>query len=161
LEADRDVAEADGAVAAVEEGAGDDADGVREVDDPRAGSAELPHALGDVEHDGDGPHRLREAARAGRLLPDAATRERRRLVVPSRLRAADADRDEEEVRAFYRGIEISRDLEPPRDPLAREHPPRHPADDLAPLGVDVLEDELVDGEARQAGDELRRVGGAS
>ena len=37
LEADRDVAEADRAVAAVEQGSRDDADGVREVDDPGLG----------------------------------------------------------------------------------------------------------------------------
>ena len=72
LEADRDVAQPDGAVAGVEEGASDDADRVREVDDPGPGAAERSRSLGDLEHDRHGAHRLREAAGAGRLLTDAA-----------------------------------------------------------------------------------------
>ena len=52
LEADRDVAEAAGAVAVVEQRAGDDADRVREVDDPRVRGGALAHALGDLEHTG-------------------------------------------------------------------------------------------------------------
>src|SRR5205085_2243382 len=43
LEPDRDVAEPDGAVARVEQGARDDPDRVREVDDPRAGRRPVEH----------------------------------------------------------------------------------------------------------------------
>jgi len=41
--------------------------------------------------------------------------------------------------------------------LASEHPRRHRADDRAPLGIDVLQNEFVDLEPSQARDELRRV----
>ena len=41
--------------------------------------------------------------------------------------------------------------------LAREHPLREPADDVEPLGVDVVQRELVHGEAREVRDELGRV----
>ena len=99
LKADRDVAEPDRAVAGVEQRAGDDPDRVREVDDPRVRRGALAHALGDLEHDGHRAHRLGEAAGAGRLLADAAARERHRLVREARRLAADADLDEHEVGA--------------------------------------------------------------
>ena len=41
--------------------------------------------------------------------------------------------------------------------LPLEHAPREAADDLAPLGVDVVQHELRDVEPRQPGDELGRV----
>ena len=125
-----------------------------------SGRCERAHALGDLEHDRDRAHRLGEASRAGRLLPDAAARERRGLVAQPRLLAADPDLDQDVVGALDRRVEIAGHLEPAREALPREHPPRHASDDLAPLGIDVLEHELVDVEARQPGDELRRVGGA-
>ena len=69
------------------------------------------------------------------------------------------------VGALDRAVEIVRDLERAAEALPLEHPRRHLADDLAPLGVDVVEDELVDGDplslAREAGDELGRVGRAT
>ena len=76
----------------------------------------------------------------------------------SRLLAADADLDQDEVGVRRRRVELAGHVEPPVEPLAREHPPRHAADDLAALGIDVLQHELVDVEARQAGHELGRVG---
>ena len=88
LEADRDVAEPDRAVAGVEQRARDDADRVREVDDPRVGRRASGDLLSDVEHHRHRAHRLGEAARAGRLLPDAATGKRHRLVLQSRRLAA-------------------------------------------------------------------------
>src|SRR4051812_6479700 len=109
LEADRDVAEADRAVAVVEQRARDDADGVREVDDPRV--RRPADSLGDLEHDGDGAERLRETARARRLLPDAATGERERLVRQARRLAADADLDQDEVGAVDRAVQVVGDLQ--------------------------------------------------
>src|SRR5256885_6968127 len=45
----------------------DDPDRIREVDDPGAVGGEPAHALGDLEHDGNGAQCLAEAAGAGRL----------------------------------------------------------------------------------------------
>jgi hypothetical protein len=161
LEADRDVAQPHRAVAAVEQRSCDDADRVREVDDPRLRRRQRSHALGDLEDDRDGPHRFGEAAGAGRLLSDAAARERRGLVAQARLLTADADLNQDVVSAVDSRVEVAGHLEPALEALAGEHPPRHPTDDLAPLGVDVLEHELVDVETREPRDELRRVGRAS
>ena len=72
--------------------------------------------------------------------------------------AADADLDEHEVGAVDSPVEVvARHHELAGEALALEHPARQPADDLAPLGVDVVQRELVDVEAREPGDELRRV----
>ena len=147
-------------MAAVEQRAGDDADGVREVDDPGVRRSDRAHALGDLEHDRHGAHRLRKAARTGRLLTDAPARERRRLVAESRVLAADPNLDQDEVGGLDGGVEVSGHVEPALESLSREHPSRHAADHVAPGGVDVLEHELVDVEAGQPGDELRRVGGS-
>ncbi len=64
----------------IEQGLGDDADGVGEVDDPRIWCRAPADLLGDVEHHRDGPERLGEATRAGRLLADDPEPERQRLV---------------------------------------------------------------------------------
>ena len=71
LEPDRHVAEPDRTVAGLEQRAGDDADRVGEVDDPGVGLGVRAHGVGDVQDDRHGAQGLREAARAGRLLPDA------------------------------------------------------------------------------------------
>src|SRR5262249_5336497 len=68
---------------------------------------------------------------------------------------------EHEVGAVDGAREVVRHDQLASEPLAREHPLRHPAHDLAPLRVDVLQDELVDLEARQPRDELGRVGRAA
>ncbi len=164
LEPDRDVAEAARPVAVVEQRARDDADRVREVDDPRAGLRALAHAVRDLEHHRHGAHRLREAAGARRLLADAAARERHRLVpVPRRL-AADPDLDEHEVGAVDGRVEIAGDVEDARVAGVVEHAPRHRADDVARALVDVVQRQPVEPEpvalAGEAGDELRRVGRA-
>ena len=162
LEADRDVAEADRTMARVEQRARDDADRVREVDDPGTRSGALAHALGDLEDDGHRAKRLREAARSGRLLADAAARERHGLVrraapscpptriwtstkfAPSSARSRSSVTDERAAEA-----------------LRVEHARGEPADDLAALRVDVVEDELFDRQplalAREPGHELGRV----
>ena len=93
-------------MAGVEQRAGDDADRVGEVDDPGARRRALAHALGDLEHDRHGAQRLREAAGAGRLLPDAAAGERQRLVGEPRLLPADPDLDQHEVGAVDRAVEV-------------------------------------------------------
>ena len=161
LKADRDVAETDGTMAGVEKRARDDSDRVREVDDPRVRRGELPYALGDLEHHRHRSHRLREAARTGRLLPDAPARERHGLVGEPRRLAAHADLHEDEVGAVDRAVEVSGDRQVAREPLLREHARSHRADDVAPLLVDVVEDELADVDAlalaREPRDELRRV----
>ena len=160
LESDGHVAEPDGSVAAVEQCPRDDAHRVREVDDPGVRLRERANPFGDVEDDRDSPHRLREAAGSGRLLPDAAAGERQRLVAQPRVLATDPDLDQDEIRVGDRSVEIAGHLEPAVVSLPGEHPPRHSADDLAPFGVDVLEHDLVDVQAREAGHELWRVRGA-
>ena len=110
-----------------------------------------------LEHDGHGAHRLREPAGAGRLLADAAARERDRLVAEPRRLAADADLDEHEVGAVDRAVEVARELERAAEAARVEHPPRERADDLEPLGVDVVQRQLADRRAPRAGHELRRV----
>ncbi len=61
-----------------------------------------------------------------------------------------------------RSVEVVRDGERAAEALPLEHPRCHLTDDPAPLGVDVVEDELLDGDPgsleRQPGDELGRVG---
>ena len=161
LHPDRDVAEPDRAVPLVEQRARHDPDGVREVDDPGVRRGEGANALGDLQHDRHGAHCLREPARAGRLLADAPARERDRLVAqPGRL-AADAELEEDERGVRDGCVEVVGDGQRPAEALPLEHASRHLPDDRASLGVDVVEDELVDGNAvalpREPGHELRRV----
>ena len=138
----------------VEQRAGDDPDRVREVDDPRIGPGELADAVGDLEHDRDGAHRLRESARAGRLLADAAAGKRRGLVVQAGSLAADADLHEDEVGALDGGVELAAQREFAAKADAVEHPLGQPTDDLEPPSVDVVEGEPLDLEPGEPGDEL-------
>jgi hypothetical protein len=158
LERDRDVAEPDRAVARVEQRPGDDPDRVGEVDDPHVGARQLADSVGDLEHDRDRPHGLREAAGPRRLLADAAAGKRCRLVAQSRGLAADPDLDEHEARAFDGRFELAAERELAPEPRTVEHPAGEPPDDLQPTGVDVVQGKLSDLQAGQAGDELRRVG---
>ncbi len=157
LEADRHVAQADGAVAGVEQRPRDDPDRIREVDDPCTRFCPRAHALGDLEHDRNRAHRLGEAARAGRLLADAAARERHRFVLQPRRLPADADLQQHERRAVDRRVDVAREREPAAVAGAVEHPLREPADDVEPLGVDVHQRQLRHRHARQLRHELRRV----
>ena len=149
----------------VEQRARDDPDRIREVDDPGVVGRELADALGDAEHNGHRSHCLGESARAGRLLPDAATGQRHRLVREPRLLATDPDLDEDEVGAIDGAVEVVRDDELSLEAFPLEHASRKPADHLAPLGVDVLEDELADRQALallgEPTDELGGVSGAA
>ena len=129
-----------------------------------SGARELPHALGDLEHDRHSAHRLRKAACARRLLADAAAGERERLVREPRRLPSDPQLEQDEPAPSTAASRSSVTVERAAEALALEHPRRHRADDLAPLRVDVVEDELLDGDpgslARQPGDELGRVGRA-
>ena len=115
----------------------------------------------DLEHDGDGAQRLREPARAGRLLADAAARERDGLVGEARGLAPDANLDQHEVGSVERAVELAGEHEPALVAASVEHSPRERADDLAPGLVDVVQRELVHVEhlavAREPRHELRRV----
>jgi hypothetical protein len=79
--------------------------------------------------------------------------------------AADAELDQDEGGAFERAVEVVRDAELTRVAGCVEHPCRKTANDLSPLGVDVLEHELVEVEVLalpcQAGDQLGRIRGAA
>jgi len=147
--------ESDCAMPFVEQRACDDPDRVREVDDPRVGK--LAHALSDPEHDRHRPQRLGEAAGARRLLADTAARERERLVAQPRLLAADPDLDQHEVRIRDGRIEVVGDVDRAAVALPLEHAHGEPADDGTPLGIDVVQHELRDVEARQTRDELRGI----
>ena len=93
----------------------------------------------------------------GRLLADAAARERSGLVAePGRL-AADTDLDEDEVGVLDGPLEVAAERQLAGEALALEHPPGQAADDLEPPGIDVVEREPLDLEPGQPRDELRRV----
>ena len=156
---DRDVAEPDCPVPLVEERPGDDADRVGEVDDPGAVGGELARAAGDLQHDRHRPHRLGEAARAGRLLADAAAGEGGGLVEESRRLAADPDLDEDEVRSVERPVELLGQRQRAPVALALEHPRGQRADHVEALGVDVVQGEVGVPEPRERRHELGRVGG--
>ena len=134
-------------MAGVEQCARDDADRIREVDDPRICRGTRGHALGELEHHRHGPHRLGEAAGARRLLADAPAAQRHRLVAEPRLLPADADLDEHECRALEGGVEIRRAKNTAREARALQHPSREPAHDLEPIDVDVVQGKVVDAEA--------------
>ena len=90
LDADRDVAEADRAMARIEQRAGHDPHRVREVHDPGVRLRERADPLGDLEHDRHGAHRLREARRRrsspGRCIRRRAGPSRPGAVPPARRR---------------------------------------------------------------------------
>ena len=78
-------------------------------------------------------------AGAGRLLPDAAAGERHGLVREARRLAADPDLEQHEVGAVDRAVEVAGELELAAEALPLEHPRGQAADDVAPLGVDVVQ----------------------
>ena len=79
----------------------------------------------------------------------------------ARLLPADADLNKDEVSVRDRRVEIRGHLEAPLEALPRKHPPRHAPDDVPPLGIDVLKNEIVHRKPGQPGDQLRRVGGSA
>ena len=162
LEADRDVAQADRADVAIQQRLGHQAGGVGEIDEPAPRRAPARGELGELEHDRDGPKRLREPARAGGLLPDASEARADRLVEqPSRL-AADPELHDHERGAVDRLVAIVGQDRAAAEPRPVEHPAREAAHDLQPRGIDVQQRELVDGEPvgppDEALDQFGRVG---
>ena len=121
--------------------------------------------LGQLEHDGHRAQRLREAAGAGRLLPDAVELQRDGLVLVARLVAADAQLHDHEVRALERLALVAGEPQRAAPAGATHHPLREGADDAEALGIDVQQRQFVDRKAVAAGDEpldqLGRVGAAS
>ena len=152
-------------MACVEQAARDDPDRVREVDDPDVVVGQLAHAGGDVEHDRDCSQGLPEPAGASRLLADAAAGERDRLVREAGLLPADSELDQDERGAVERAVEVIRDGELAVVAGRVEHAGGEAADDLAALGVDVVQDDVGQVEplplARQPSDQLRGVGRAT
>ena len=122
-----------------------------------SGRGAVGDAFRELEDHRHRAHRLREAARARRLLADAAAAQRHRLVVQARRLPADADLEEDERRAVDRRVEVAGLQQRAAVARAIEHAPREPADDLEPLGVDVVQRDLVDVELREVRHELRRV----
>ncbi len=147
LEPDRHVAEADRAVALLQQRARHDADRVGEVDDPGVRRGMSAHGLGDVEHHRHRSQGLRQAAGAGGLLTDAPALERERLVAEPRGLPTDAQLDEHDGgvgrRQQTRSVVSRSDV---FDAGVVEHPAGEAADDLEPLGVGVVQDELVERE---------------
>ena len=165
LIADRHVAQADGAVPGVQQGPGDDADRVGEVDDPGVGRRARPHPLGDVQHDRHRPQRLGESAGPGRLLADAAALQRPGLVaVPGGL-TADSKLQKHGARPVDGGVEVGRPGDDRRVPVAGHDPGGERADDRQPLGVRVDQHQFGDldvaGQPGDAVDQLRGVGRAA
>ena len=165
LEADGRVAQPDGAVAVVEQGLGDDADRVGEVDEPGAGGGAAGGLISQLEHHRDGAQGLGEAARPGRLLADAAELQRQGLVHQPHGLAADAQLHDHEVGAVD-GVLAPAGLAQAAAPAGPgQHAPGQAAHHREALGVDVEQHQLVDrepvGPGGQALDQLRGVGAAA
>ena len=165
LEADRHVAQADRTVALVEQRLGDDADRVREVDDPGARRRAPIRRRRELEDDRDGPESLGEPACPRRLLAHQAEPAGDRLVPKSSGLTADPQLDEDEVGAVERRIPVQGLGESTAPALAGEHPTGHAGDDAEPLRIAVEEHELVDRQTgrpcRDAFDQLGGVGAAA
>ena len=163
LEADRHVAQSDRLVTGLEQRAGHDADRVGEVDDPgvRVGTA---YPLGDVEDHRHRTQRLGEAARAGRLLADAAALQRPGLVLVAGGLSADAELEQHRVGAVDTRVEIVGRGDAPGVPLLGEDAPRQAADQFETVGGGVDEHQFLDRQGvpqpRESVDEFGCVGGA-
>jgi hypothetical protein len=137
----RRVADADGAVPQhLLERLGDHPGGVREVDDPGV----RRDAPGEIEHRRDRPQGEADAAGTGGLLAEHAVPERDALVDRPPLEAADADGDEHEVRALERVVEIGRGAERRLVTVLGGLAVEHQRDPVEPLGIHVVEDDLVE-----------------
>ena len=139
-------------MAAVDQCLGHDPDRVREVDDPVPGCSPAVHGLGELQDHGHGADCLCQPAGTGRLLADRAEAGRDGLVAQARGLAADAELHEHEIGAVQRGIAIGRPDEASGPAGLREHPLGQATDDRKALGIDIEQDELVDGHAVGAAD---------
>jgi hypothetical protein len=101
---DGHIAEADSPMTFVEQGLGDDADGIGEVDEPGAGIAPLRRFLGQRQNGGNRAQSLGQAACPGGLLPEAPVTDRQRLIDMARRLSADAQLDDDEIGSFQRGV---------------------------------------------------------
>ncbi len=117
-----------------------------------AGGGPPVHRLGELQDHGHGADCLGQAAGTGRLLADRAEAGRDGLVAQASGLAPDAELDEHEVGAVERGIAIERPDEAAGPAGLSEHSLGEAADDRKPLGIDVEQDELVDGQAVGAAD---------
>ena len=160
-----DVAEADHPeIGVAPQRLGDQAGGVREVDEHRPGRV-LAHLLCQLEHDRDRAQRLREAADAGRLLADQAELGSHRLVAVARRLAAHAQLVDDELGARQRVDRVGRPAH--REVRARglAHAPGEAADDAGARAVGVEQHELrhrqAVGAAQDPVDQLGRVGRAA
>ena len=165
LEPDRHVAQAQRAVARVQQGLGHDPHGVREVQDPAAWRASPLGLVRDLEDQWDGAQRLGEATGPGRLLAQHPKAVGERLVDEAGRLAAHPQLEERERGTVERGAPVAREHEPARPALPPEDPVREPAHDVKPFRVGIQQDELVDRQdgrpAREPLHELRGVGAAS
>ena len=143
LEADGDVAQADRPVTVLEQGAGDDADGVGEVDDPGIGRG-LAHASGDVEDHRDRAQGLGQPARSGGLLADAAALQRPGLVLLARSLSADPQLHQHCGDAVQCRLQLGRGGDPGRMAEPLQDPPPERTDQLEPFLGRVDQDQLLD-----------------
>src|SRR5438477_4414872 len=152
-------------MAVVEQRLHHDADGVGEVDQPRAGSAAALGFLGDIEHDRHGAQCLGESSWTGCLLSDATELEGQGFVDKARGLAADPELDDDEAGAVERPLSILGHRKPARPLMPLQDATRQPADYVEPLVIDVVKDELVDRQAVAPGveslDQLRRIRAAA
>ncbi len=160
LEPDRHVAQPDGPVTRLEQGAGDDADRVGEVDDPGV-RGRGRHLLGDVEHDRDGAQRLGQTTGAGRLLTDAAAFERPGLVLVTRSLATDTQLEQHGVGAVQSRGQLGGRGQGRRVVEPLEDPSPEGAHQLEPRLVGIDQHQLFDRqrllEPAEAVDQLRGV----
>ena len=152
LHPDRDIAQPERTVASVDQCLGHDPDRVREVDHPVPGGGPAVHRLGELQ---DHRHRadcLGQAAGTGRLLADRPEAGRDGLVAQARGLTADPELDEHEIGAVQCCIAIGRPDQAPGPAGFPEHSLGETADDRKALGIDIEQDELVDGQAVGAAD---------
>src|SRR6185312_9265131 len=102
---------------------------IREVDEPRPRRATRGGLLRELEDDGNGPQRLREAARPRRLLTDAAESRRDRLVGQARGLSSDPELDHDEVGALECLLAAVGERQPPTPSRLSDHALGESSDD--------------------------------
>ena len=152
-------------MALIEQRLHDDAHRIGEIDHPGVLRATARRFLGELENHRDGAERFGETPRTGCLLTDASELERQSLIHQSGSLAADAQLDDHKVRAIEGSVAISSQDQVPGPLSLCENAPGEPTYDFEAFGVDVVQDQLIDGQAlatsQKSLDELRRVGAAA
>ena len=100
--------------------------------------------LGELDHGRDRAQREADAAGADRLLSEHALAQRDALVDRATLEAADADGEEDEAGALERVVEVGRGAERHAIAVLGGLALQHLGDPLQPLGVDVVQHDLVE-----------------